>query len=249
MSYRRPASDDPDESGLALTGPCREADFFPQKSVAGGIVTNVAPNRLLLFSGIFAALGSEDELVAVIAHELGHYYRAHVAGVRPYNYCYRISPENHGHRPIPDPSLDDLCGALRPRINFSIEEATKRQLGYYTIEQEADEIALEFLALAGIPPTAAVNAWFNLSSKLNSRTTSKPAIPMDECLRLRQNNWLDEKGQQIFVPVGDYRESHHSWCYRIRNLEAEIAAHKYVIQPRTIPVTNWKLIQQQATSL
>jgi hypothetical protein len=130
-----------------------------------------------------------------------------------------------------------------------VEEATERRIGYYTIEQEADELALEFLAMAGIPPTAAVEAWVNLSGELAKNSVANPAIPIYECLRLRNQGWKDESGREVFVPVGDYRESHHSWCYRIRNIDAEIAAHRYVLSGRSLPERNWKSIQQQAASL
>jgi hypothetical protein len=235
-----------------MTGPCREQDFFPKKSSTGGIVTKAAPNRILVFSGLFRALKSEDEFAAVLAHELAHFYRAHTADVRPYNYCYKVSDESHGHRPKPDPQLDDLCSRLRPRINFSVEEATKRRLGVYTIEQEADELALELLSAAGIQPSSAVDAWFSLSQEMHSKTAApeSPALGMDECLKLRASAWRDDQGRDVFIPLGDYRDLHHSWCYRIRNIDRELAVHRYNVQRQTWSSSNdWELIQRQAKQL
>ncbi|MEY4632514.1 MAG: Peptidase family [Pseudomonadota bacterium] len=231
--------------GLVMTGPCKNEDFFPRKSRTGGIIVKAAPNRILVFSGLFRLLKSEDELAAVIAHELAHYYRAHVADVRQYEYCYKITPDNHGHRPKPDPEMDDLCEKLRPRINFPLEEATSRRLGVYTIEQEADEIAVELLAMAGIPPTAAADAWLALSADMTSEAPAPPALPMDECRRLRSNGWRDSQGQNVFVPVGDYYNAHHSWCYRIHNIDKEIAAHRFPEIPRAFPAADWQAIQRQ----
>ncbi|MFM8316186.1 MAG: M48 family metalloprotease, partial [Deltaproteobacteria bacterium] len=224
-------------------------DFFPKKSSVSAIVTKVAPNRILLFSGLFQILKSENELLAVIAHELVHFYRAHAAGVRLYDYCYEITAKNHGHRPKPDPKLNDLCEKLHPRIGFSIEEATQRRLGVYTQEQEADEMALEILAWSGIPPTAAVEAWFSLSRGLGTSSNAEPAISMEECLRLRSSGWVDSQGREVFIPVGDYRDEHHSWCYRIHNIDKEIAAHQYPSLPKAIPEANWGKVQAMAKNL
>lgn len=232
-----------------LTGPCREQDFFPRKSVAGGLVAEVAPNRLLLFSGIFAILKSVDQLNSVIAHELAHYYRAHVANVRPYDFCYRISKESHGHSPSPDPGLDDLCSRLRPRIGFSVSEATERRMGYYTVEQEADELALEYLALVGVSPDSAVEAWFKLAEHSTGdlrSTDAKYDIPLESCLKFRANGWRDERGQEVFIPVGDYRGTHHSWCHRIFNIDQEILAHNYVLGRRLLPDLDWTVLQKLA---
>ena len=61
-----------------------------------------------VYTGMIPEMG-EAEFAGVIAHELGHYYRAHVTGPDELDgYFYRLAETNGTTRPERDPSLDAL---------------------------------------------------------------------------------------------------------------------------------------------
>jgi hypothetical protein len=61
-----------------------------------------------VYTGMIPEMG-EAEFAGVIAHELGHYYRAHVTGPKELDgYFYRLQEANAPTRPERDPSLDAL---------------------------------------------------------------------------------------------------------------------------------------------
>jgi hypothetical protein len=52
---------------------------------------NSTSNVFIMTTGIIAGINKEEEVVSVVAHELGHYYRAHVTTMndKAYNYFYQ----------------------------------------------------------------------------------------------------------------------------------------------------------------
>jgi hypothetical protein len=113
-------------------------------------------------------------------------------------------------------------------------DLAENNLGIYTDEQEADEIALEFMVKMGLPPEAYLEAHLNRFS--NNATTSSgiifpTEIDMETCAKLYKNNWKDENGNTINVPVANFHSKYHSDCFRIYNLDQEIKGHKYEASP------------------
>lgn len=106
-------------------------------------------------------------------------------------------------------------------------EQADRQLGFYTMEQEADELALEILAAAGRAPESAIAMLFLLGEELgrSAETHAGREIGLAECQTLRAAAWRDPSGQPVFIPVGRHDDPHHSICYRVFNMDREIAAH------------------------
>jgi hypothetical protein len=102
-----------------------------------------------------------------------------------------------------------------------LEEAAQRHLGWYTDEQEADEFALEWVASIGLRPSRVVDLAFSMLSQ--RRWTYPPQVlRYRECLQQREVGWTS-----AIVPVGEFRDSHHSDCFRAWNLEQEILRHGY----------------------
>lgn len=68
------------------------------------------PNWFVILSGIADLLDSEETMVGVIAHELGHYYRAHSNTYKgEYDFYYtQKDAGNDKHKPIADPSLESF---------------------------------------------------------------------------------------------------------------------------------------------
>ncbi len=113
----------------------------------------------------------------------------------------------------------------------AIQKAYDDRLGFYTNEQEADELGAEWLADIGLNPKAAVETYLRIG-KWAEGEGSKPSAslletPADECQTLYENNWKDSAGKFKFVAIGDFADPHHHTCYRAFNVDREIRAHKF----------------------
>lgn len=96
------------------------------------------------------------------------------------------------------------------------------RLGWYTGEQEADEISMELLAALGQDPRAAIRVQFNfLRERVNSRE-----FGYETCSRFAEAGFRNPDGSEAYVPVG-YVDTHHSSCFRALNLHRELEAHHY----------------------
>jgi hypothetical protein len=111
-------------------------------------------------------------------------------------------------------------------------------LGFYTTEQEADEIALELMSKIGVPPGVAVDKVLNML-----KTFGGDGIGWTECSMLRDHGWKDTNGADVSVPVGDPSNAHHNLCFRAFNMTREINAHRYepVARP-SAPGGDWTLL-------
>lgn len=195
-------------------------------------------------TGFVAQMGSEERVLATIAHELGHYYRAH--GAQPVdllNYFYSIhDADNAGRKPAPDPRYLPQTMAAREKMRFfpvdwSDENRliVEQRLGFYTDEQEADEIELELLARVGIDPKLGPDAMLNLQRVVESQATHEDGIvdptagdtKHAECAALRAKGFKDDSGEWVTVPIGDLSNPHHSFCFRVFNMVHELEAHDY----------------------
>lgn len=118
------------------------------------------------------------------------------------------------------------------------KEAASKGLGWYTVEQEADELSIEILSLLGVPLHSAVESNFRFL-ELEEKSGAKfmkdshlvGKIPHKRCQELYKNGWKDEAGNPIFVAVGGFVDTHHSGCFRAFNMDREIRAHKYMLAP------------------
>jgi hypothetical protein len=113
----------------------------------------------------------------------------------------------------------------------AIQEAYDQRLGFYTDEQEADEIGAEWMAEIGLDPKAAVETYMRIGSWAEGEGKKASAslleTPAAICQELYENEWHDKDGKFHFVAIGDYLDSHHHTCYRAFNVDREIRAHKY----------------------
>ncbi len=164
---------------------------------------------------------------------------------------------------IGDSLVDTLASAVSSLVRAEKEllsplhEAHKRRLGWYTPEQEADDLAVEWMAQIGIKPQAVIDSEFALSKFIDSMYAEAgierypTELSTAECMQLYKNKWRDANGKYVFVAVGDYTDNHHSSCYRAWNADREIVAHKIqVAGVDSAPAgESWAEIQQAARDL
>jgi hypothetical protein len=155
------------------------------------------------------------------------------------NYFYSLDGA-HAHTPAPDPRTIEQTAKVREKIrnyetDYSAENALmkERNLGFYSTEQEADEIGLEILANIGVPPNVAIDMMLEaLKMSTDNGWNAADEIAWAECVALRDQGFRDADGKLVSVPVGDPNNAHHNSCFRVFNMLREIQAHRYQLGTR-----------------
>jgi hypothetical protein len=96
--------------------------------------------------------------------------------------------------------------------------------GWYTVEQEADDMGLELLTLMGGSVEDMIA--FKVAFSAAKQHPDAYDIPTDACLKLRKDGWMTG-GRPASVPLGAMSDNHHGSCYRIFNLDREQRIHGY----------------------
>ena len=135
------------------------------------------------------------------------------------------------------------------------EEATAKRLGWYTPEQEADELGLELMHLLNLRTEAALDLHLRLINVLGTYLPLQfTELTTSACIHLAKNNWLDADGKPVFVPVGNFTDNHHSSCFRAFNVSREIAAHSFGTPGTTPPppllsLPEWNKLREEISLL
>jgi len=124
--------------------------------------------------------------------------------------------------------------AVEARSIIDLKTAFDKRIGQYTAEQEADDASAEWLTHLHIDPKFAGDTQMDLGKWIASKGADK-SMPLDigyvECERVRKNGWRREDGAYQYIAIGDYDEVHHGFCYRAFNVDREIKAHSYRVDP------------------
>ena len=106
-----------------------------------------------------------------------------------------------------------------------LREVIDKRIAWYTMEQEADEFSLEYLCAHGRPPKSALINTLNLID-VHGDFQHQPFTGINDCRSLYNNGWKKD-GKPVYIPVGNFQDTHHSLCYRAYLMDWEIRAHKY----------------------
>jgi len=131
-------------------------------------------------------------------------------------------------------SINKKLMAVEEDALVVLKKAQDTRLGQYTFEQEADDLAVEITASLGFDPEVVVDAMRSLGKTSHGQPRDL-SLGYDDCDTLWKNNWLDAQNNYVFVPVGGFTDPHHSICYRMFNIEREIAAHGVVPAKSKLP--------------
>lgn len=116
------------------------------------------------------------------------------------------------------------------------EQLSKNHIGWYTTEQEADELAMELAVKVGITPREVLEAWLESMIMFEESYPSYgesdgTTIGASACKTLFENDFVTTKEdgtkELAYVPLGSLGDTHHAWCYRLFNLWREQDAHRY----------------------
>jgi Zn-dependent protease with chaperone function len=222
--------------GVVLDTECANANYHGARSER--FVYFASSKWIVVTTGLLLTLLDEDRVAAVLAHELGHFYRAHATlPIDVLNYFYALDDGNHVHHPPPDPRHLELTASVRTKLRADeslegrmmagIDEHNRtmrdEKLGFYTTEQEADDLGLELLLHLRIPPTVAADALL----ALHRANPGGHDTTWEACSMLRSKGFKDDSGRWAYVPIGNLATPHHSFCFRVLNITREIEAHDY----------------------
>ncbi len=201
----------------------------------GPLVVPSTANWIFMTPAVLAL--PEDQALALIFHELAHYYRAHYSYGTGIDYFYLLDADRNENRaPTPLASSHPLYqlglelkgvvfqSSIAPEDLARLKRAKEGRLGFYTIEQEADELALEYLKTMGKRPGSLADA---LLSLLKDGEAIPSLYPEDLVPGYKACAAFKAAGFPEFVGVGLYDDPHHSVCYRIYNIYREIKVHGY----------------------
>lgn len=222
------------------TGGMAFTDCIPRgSSNLGGKFGYVAVSRwFTMTTGRIAFFRTEEENLATMGHELGHYFRAHPATPRDrFNYFYSLDDRTPG-KPKPDmrfwaetekaraKTLDAGASYVDERILMK-----DNRLGFYTTEQEADELGMENLMNIGFPPTLIQDKQLHAMQGAGAASDEYA-----KCIAMRAADWKDAQGNPLDVDVGSLADEHHDNCFRVFNADREMAIHHYVVTaPKPVP--------------
>ena len=189
---------------------------------AGGIVTHLAANWIVVYEGMLEK--TSEQLKATLAHELAHYYKAHQLVGQGYDFFYQIG-QPKASKPL-DSELFELASQvkqIKPADFYSsgrsvLKQAHLNKLGYYTAEQEADELALSYLSAIGENPKSMIDSLFDSLKSNSSEDNSSRSLPAGVVLGYQNCLNAYNAGFPEVVGVGYYYVPHHSTCFRIYNL-------------------------------
>ena len=113
--------------------------------------------------------------------------------------------------------MRDLKYRLEQTWSTLTAAANELLLGHFSTEQEADELAAEWLSDLKIDPDVTIMAMSGLIANLAERAN---------CLEDFENAWVDANGMDRFIPIGSLRP-HHNTCFRMFNIYHDIRNHGY----------------------
>lgn len=229
------------EADALVIGDGCERDRSLRSNEAKSFAFHATAKFITFTSGYILELLDEDRVVSTLAHELGHFYRSHAnMPTDVVNYFYSLE-DGEARKPGPDPRFIEQTAKAREKLRAGAWYAdwaeenrlmADRRLGFYTVEQEADELSLELITKIGIPPGVAVD---KVLTMLKGRQDREGEMSWASCSTLREQGFRDDTGGPAAVPVGDPSNAHHNLCFRAFNLTREIEAHRYRIGERPTP--------------
>lgn len=156
--------------------------------------------------------------------------------------------------PVPE-SFGALLGQLQQKANdFDAQVARFAErlrvgrIGLYTTEQEADELALEWVNLLGFSTKDAIEGWLSYLQYFEKWGPPHGEPSAKECSEKFSADFKDgNKFSTVFL--GDLNSAHHAGCYRVYNLWREQRAHRYEPAALVRPEMAWDDVLAHARTL
>ena len=118
-----------------------------------------------------------------------------------------------------------------------------QKVGWYTEEQEADDIAEQLLASVGLRPESLDDMLFSVLKWQQGQTGSTEFAPgilnYDQCNAAYKAGFVSSQFKPMYIQIGKYKEDrHHSLCYRIFNLFRMRRTEHFVLGQQKLNLMN-----------
>jgi Zn-dependent protease with chaperone function len=127
-------------------------------------------------------------------------------------------------------SMQALAAPLDAEAEAFLAAVESRRLGRYTVEQEADEMSLEYFTRVGFEAKERTDMELEtvrpIAAEDPEAFAAADGVDFATCERWYRAGFRSENGP-IFVPLGNLHSPHHGYCYRLFNLVQEQRAHGY----------------------
>jgi len=110
----------------------------------------------------------------------------------------------------------------------ALSTAMAAQVQIYTTEEEADEIAMQWMADLGLNPSNFENLLHQMAGDMQQLKAAAcdprmqwpkvGEVSPDTCEQLKADNFLDKNGQRVYLPIMDYSLVHHPGCFRLSRI-------------------------------
>jgi hypothetical protein len=180
------------------------------------------------------------------------------------------------HKPGPKTKvtlkIPDTLGAFLDRLDQSgrdldakaaklVQRLKDNRVGLYTIEQAADEFALQITTKMGFTSDEVLAGWLDFMGAID-RLYAR-SYPPEQLAQIRQTEidattcksmldagFLNADGSRMTMNMGDLAEPHHTSCYRLWNLWREAQAQKFAPGPKLDALTpEWATLKAEAAQL
>ncbi|MCX6110622.1 MAG: M48 family metalloprotease, partial [Proteobacteria bacterium] len=166
----------------------------------------------------------DDRVVTALTRELGREDHRLIQAIQPMPSATSLT---RLLLTLSELAIPQAAAKQATMMNALYSEAIQQNLGWFTAEQEADELSAEWLDSLGINPTALVESLLKII-KATETTGTEPAtgtIRAAACEALYRHGWHHDDGSAAMVPVALWNDIHHSGCFRAFNADREIRAH------------------------
>jgi len=146
--------------------------------------------------------------------------------------------------------LQTTAAAQDAKVAAFAEKLRKGRIGLYTTEQEADDLAAEWVNALGFTTAQAMDGWLEYLEYFDRGWRPEGEPSPAECRALYESGFKDGRAF-VTVWLGDLDSAHHAGCYRVYNLWREQRAHAYV-PAATIPrpdFATWEQVLEHAKQL
>jgi hypothetical protein len=146
--------------------------------------------------------------------------------------------------------LQKLAADQDAKVQKFAERLRLGRIGLYTTEQEADDLAVEWVNKLGFTTGDAIDGWLAYLEYFARGYSPPGELSPSECRSLYESNFKDGRAY-VTVWLGDLNSAHHAGCYRVYNIWREQRAHAYT-PAATIPrpeFTTWSDVLGRAKEL